>query len=86
MRKGELGEEHARRNRTPKKRTQKEKEVRSRVGRKERGCGTKCVKNLLPVLVEDKSKAIDEAGEDEPVNILIEGDNYHASKRSELYP
>lgn len=35
-------------------------------------------KEKLPVLVEDKSKAINETGEDEPVNILIEGDNYHA--------
>lgn len=35
-------------------------------------------KEKLPVLIEDKSKAINEAGEDEPVNILIEGDNYHA--------
>ncbi len=42
-------------------------------------------KELLPVLVEDKSKAINKVGENEPVNILIEGDNYHASKRSEFY-
>lgn len=35
-------------------------------------------KDKLPVLVEDKSKAISETGEDDPVNILIEGDNYHA--------
>jgi len=35
-------------------------------------------KEKLPVLIEDKSKAINEAGEDAPVNILIEGDNYHA--------
>lgn len=35
-------------------------------------------KEKLPVLIEDKSKAISEAGEDELVNILIEGENYHA--------
>lgn len=35
-------------------------------------------KEKLPVLVEDKGKAINESGEDDPVNILIEGDNYHA--------
>ena len=35
-------------------------------------------KEKLPILVEDKNKAINEAGVDEPINILIEGDNYHA--------
>lgn len=34
-------------------------------------------KEKLPVLIEDKSKEI-ETDKDKPVNILIEGDNYHA--------
>lgn len=34
-------------------------------------------KEKLPVLVEDKNKEI-ETDKDKPVNILIEGDNYHA--------
>lgn len=35
-------------------------------------------KEKLPVLIEDKSKAINEGEDGDPVNILIEGDNYHA--------
>lgn len=35
-------------------------------------------KENLPILVEEKSKSINEVGEEDPVNILIEGDNYHA--------
>ncbi len=34
-------------------------------------------KEKLPILAEDKSKEI-ESNKDKPVNILIEGDNYHA--------
>lgn len=34
-------------------------------------------KEKLPVLIEDKSKEI-EAGKNKPVNILIEGENYHS--------
>ena len=34
-------------------------------------------KEKLPVLVEDRSKEI-KTGETKPMNILIEGDNYHA--------
>src|SRR3989338_2991692 len=34
-------------------------------------------KEKLPILTEDKSKEI-ETDKEKPVNILIEGDNYHA--------